>query len=49
MTEVGLVRSAVIVVSFSEDKDIFATTEGVFKDGGWTEVNVGVMTWSLVG
>lgn len=48
MTVVSLVGCAVIVVSLGEDENVVATTEGVLEDGSWSEVDVGVMTGSLV-
>jgi hypothetical protein len=46
---VSSVGSAVIVVGLSENKDVVSTAEGVFEDGGGTEVDVGIMAGSLIG
>lgn len=33
---VGLVRGTVVVVTFTEDENVGATSEGVLEDGNWT-------------
>lgn len=48
MAEVGPVGGTVVVVGLCEDENVVTTTEGVLEDGGWTEVDIGVMTRSLV-
>lgn len=49
MTEVGLVRSAIVVVALRENQDVVTTTEGVFEDGGGAEVDIRIVSGSLVG
>jgi hypothetical protein len=48
MTEVGLVRSTVVVVSFCEDKDVVAATERVFENSSGTEIDIRIVSGSLV-
>ena len=49
MTEVGLVRSAIVVVALRENQDVVTTTEGVFEDGGGAEVDIRIVSGSLIG
>jgi hypothetical protein len=49
VTIVGLVRGAVVVIALGEDEDVIAATEGVLEDGGGAQVDVGVISRSLVG
>ena len=46
---VGLVGSAVVVVTLGEDEDVVTTTEGVLEDGSGPQVDVGVAAGSLIG
>lgn len=46
---VGPVGGAVVVVGLGEDQDVGSTAEGVLEDGGGPEVDVRVVTGSLVG
>jgi hypothetical protein len=48
MTIVRSVRRAIVVVALGKDEDIVTATEGVFKDGGGAEVDVGVVARGLV-
>ena len=48
VTEVGAVRSAIVVVALCENKDVVAATEGVLEDGSRTKVDIGVTTGGLV-
>lgn len=48
VTEVGPVGGAVVVVRFGKNKNVVTATEGILEDGGGTEVNIRVMTRSLV-
>lgn len=49
MTVVGLVGSAIVVVTLGEDDDVVTATEGVLEDGSGPQVDIGVATRSLVG
>lgn len=49
VTVVGFVGSAVVVVALGEDEDVVTTTEWVFEDGSWPQVDVRVAARSLVG
>lgn len=49
MAVVGLVRSAVVVVTRGEDENVVTTTERVLEDGSGPQVDIGVATGSLVG
>lgn len=40
MTEVGLVRGAIVVVALGEDKDVVTATEGILEDGSGAEVDI---------
>ena len=49
VTVVGLVRSAVVVVTLGEDEDVVTFSEGVLEDGSRPQVDIGVATRGLVG
>jgi hypothetical protein len=49
VTVVGLVGSAIVVVTLSEDEDVVTATEGVLENGSGPQVDIGVATRSLVG
>ena len=49
MTVVGLVWGAVVVVALGKNEDVVTTTEGVFEDGSGPQIDVRVLTRSLVG
>lgn len=49
MTEVGLIRSAVVVVGLGEDEDVVPSSEGILEDGCRAKVDIGVVTGGLVG
>ena len=49
MAIVGAVGSAIVVVGLSEDNDIVSTTEWVFENGSWSEVDVRIVARGLVG
>jgi hypothetical protein len=49
VTVIGAVRGTIVVVGLCKDEDVVTATEGIFEDGGGAEVDVGVMTWGLVG
>jgi len=40
VAEVRFIRGSVAVVSFSEDKDVIATTERILEDRGGSEVYI---------
>ena len=46
---VGLVGSAIVVVTLGEDEDVVTATEGVLEDGRGPQVDIGVATRGLVG
>ena len=46
---VGLVGSAVVVVTLGEDENVVTTTEGVLEDSSGPQVDVGVAAGSLIG
>ena len=46
---VGLVGSAVVVVTLGEHEDVVTFTEGVLEDGSGPQVDIGVATGGLVG
>ena len=46
---VCLVWRTIIVVGLSHHKDVVTTSEGVFEDGSRAEVDIRVVTLSLVG
>ena len=45
---VGAVRGTVVVVSFRENQDIVAATEGILEDGGGTKVHIRIMARGLI-
>lgn len=49
MTLVGGVRGTVVVVAFTQDQDVLATSEGVLEDGGRSKEDVGIVAGSLHG
>lgn len=49
VTVVGSVGGAVVVVGLGKNEDVVAATERVLEDGGWAEVDVGVIAWGLIG
>lgn len=49
VTVVGLVGGTIVVVALSKDKDVLSATEGILEDGSGTEVDIRVVTGSLVG
>lgn len=49
VTVVGPVRGSVIVVGLSENENVISATEGIFEYGGWSEVDIGIVTRGLVG
>ena len=49
VTVVGLVGSAVVVVTLGEDEDVVTLTEGILEDGSGPQVDIGVATRGLVG
>jgi hypothetical protein len=49
VTVIGLVGSAVVVVTLGEDDDVVTFTEGVLEDGSGPQVDIGVATGGLVG
>ena len=46
---VGPVGGAIVVVRLGKNEDVGTATEGVLEDGSRSEVNVGIVTRSLVG
>ena len=46
---IGLVGSAVVVVTLGEDEDVVTFTEGVFEYGSGPQVDIGVASRGLVG
>lgn len=40
VTEVGPVGGSVVVVGLGENENVVATAEGVFEDGGGSEVDI---------
>ena len=46
---VGPVGGAIVVVCLGENEDVVTAAEGVLEDGSGTEVDIGVVTRSLVG
>lgn len=46
---VGLVGRAIVVVRFSENKDVVAAAEGILEDGAGAKVDIGVVAGSLIG
>ena len=49
VTIVRPVRGAIVVVALREDEDVVTATERVFEDGSGTEIDVRIVTRSLVG
>jgi len=49
VTEVGPIRSAVVIVGGSEDDDVVTTAERILVERDRTKINVRVMAGSLVG
>jgi hypothetical protein len=49
VTIICLVGGAVVVVGLGHDDDVVAAPEGILEDGCGTEVDIRVMTRSLVG
>lgn len=49
VSEVGAIRSSVVVIGLSEDNDVISAAEGVFEDGGGAEIYIRVVTRGLVG
>lgn len=46
---VGSIWSAVAVVRFCEYEDIVAATERILEDSSWTQIDIRVVTGSLIG
>ena len=46
---VGPVRGTVVVVGLGEDEDVVTATEGILEDRSGTEVDIGIISGSLVG
>lgn len=49
MTLVGGVRGTVVVVTFTQDQDVLAASEGILEDGGGSEEDVRVVAGGLGG
>jgi hypothetical protein len=49
VTEVGLIRRAVVVVALGQNEDVVTATERIFENRRWPEVDIRVVTWRLVG